>query len=208
MKFLIFFTLSLATCAVAGPIAQPTDALVRRAVDCKKVNAALSVLKILGPPAKTFCSSYIHIPATATQTTTAVPSVALTQFSTVTTSTTTISTILPTCPASGSSGNAPAGKREVIEKRINLPALSAFAASQLSSGCSCLGLSPKTTTTTTFTPPPTKTVNVVATTTACSTCAVDGQPCDFDNPGACCGQACAAPGYAGNPQTYNACVSF
>jgi hypothetical protein len=41
-------------------------------------------------------------------------------------------------------------KRTVtLEKRVNLPALSAFAASQLSSGCSCLNIKPKSTVTTT-----------------------------------------------------------
>ena len=76
MQFSNFFILSLATSAFAGPLAQPMDSIERRAVDCKKVNAALSVLKVLGPPATTFCSSYIHIPATTTQTATAVPPVA------------------------------------------------------------------------------------------------------------------------------------
>ena len=39
-----------------------------------------------------------------------------------------------------------------LEKRINIPALSAIAANKLSSGCSCLNLAPKTVVST-FTPP-------------------------------------------------------
>ncbi|KAF2623337.1 hypothetical protein BU25DRAFT_451331 [Macroventuria anomochaeta] len=207
MQLLSYALLSMATAAYASPLARPTDALKERAVNCNKVNAALGVLKILGSPATTFCSSYLHIPATVTQTATVAPPVA-----TVTISTTTISTIAPagcsTVVLQDSSAPAPEGKRDVIEKRINLPALSAFAASQLSSGCSCLGLSPKTTSTTTFTPPATSTVKVVATSTACTTCAPNLAPCTFDDPGRCCSQACAAPGVLGNTNDFPACVVF
>jgi hypothetical protein len=60
----------------ASPYAEPTLVArdtnhLEKRVNCNAVNAALTVLKALGPPATTFCSSYLHIPATATATVTA-----------------------------------------------------------------------------------------------------------------------------------------
>ena len=39
-----------------------------RAVNCKAVNTALSVLKVLGGPATSFCSAYLRIPSATTVT--------------------------------------------------------------------------------------------------------------------------------------------
>ena len=63
--------LFIAATVFANPIAQPTNAPDKR-IDCNKVNAVLGVFKVLGSPAITFCSSYLHITATATRTTTIV----------------------------------------------------------------------------------------------------------------------------------------
>jgi len=58
--------------AVAGVLsisavsAEPTPPQFQKGVDCKAVNLALTVLKKLGPPATSFCSSYLKIPATKT----------------------------------------------------------------------------------------------------------------------------------------------
>jgi hypothetical protein len=63
------FTLAIAT---ASPVPDALDSdLQERALDCKAINTALTVLKALGPPATAFCSSYLHIPATITSVTTA-----------------------------------------------------------------------------------------------------------------------------------------
>ncbi|KAF2734549.1 hypothetical protein EJ04DRAFT_564126 [Polyplosphaeria fusca] len=147
--------------AGAHALPEPTNALKPRAVDCKAVNKALSCLKTLGAPATAFCSSYLHIPATTTITSTAVANTV-----TVTTTTVTIATTSPVCPAAKRylvprhfmaaerRGFAVAAEpAPQVYKRNNIPQLSSFAAAQLSSGCSCLGLAPKTATTT-FTPPP------------------------------------------------------
>jgi hypothetical protein len=48
--------------------------LHNRAIDCSKVTGALSVLKKVGPPATSFCSSYLKIPGTKIVTTTVTPS--------------------------------------------------------------------------------------------------------------------------------------
>jgi hypothetical protein len=63
-----------AVLVAANPILESKQELEGRAVNCNAVNAALSVLKVLGPPATTFCSSYLKIPATITTTSTAAAS--------------------------------------------------------------------------------------------------------------------------------------
>lgn len=50
--------------SVAALPAEPM--LEARAVNCAKVTGALFVLKNLGPPASTFCSSFLKVPATTT----------------------------------------------------------------------------------------------------------------------------------------------
>ena len=48
---------------------QPTAGVLdERAVNCNAVNSALSVLRVLGPVATTFCSAYLRIPAPTTTT--------------------------------------------------------------------------------------------------------------------------------------------
>lgn len=74
---MVAFKLLLAATA-SGLVAawpEPTAAayLDNRAIDCSKVTGALSVLKKLGPPATTFCSSYLKLPGTKTSTTTITP---------------------------------------------------------------------------------------------------------------------------------------
>lgn len=54
--------------------ARPLD---QRAIDCSKINDALSVLKKLGPPATTFCSSFLKVPGTKTLTATITPATML-----------------------------------------------------------------------------------------------------------------------------------
>ncbi|KAH7064290.1 hypothetical protein BKA63DRAFT_572206 [Paraphoma chrysanthemicola] len=185
MRLLALFTWTLATVSANPfPAPMPTDpAIEKRAPDCKAVNAALTILKALGPPATSFCSSYLRVPTAAT-TTFIAPAATVT----VTTSTQTITSGL--CPqankrdefiierTANSIYRRPANKP--LQKRIDIPALSAFAASKLSSGCSCLSITPKKTVTTTFNPPA-QTTNVVATTTVCAACNPPGGACTIDN---------------------------
>jgi hypothetical protein len=68
----------LLVAAVSGLVTawpEPTAAayLDNRAIDCSKVTGCLSVLKKIGPPATTFCSSYVKISATKITTTTFTP---------------------------------------------------------------------------------------------------------------------------------------
>ena len=52
-----------------SPVPEPQQQeLEPRNLDCKAVNGALTLLKGLGAPATQFCSSYLHVPYTATQT--------------------------------------------------------------------------------------------------------------------------------------------
>jgi hypothetical protein len=73
MRLLTLFAWTLATVSANPfPVPMPTDlGIEKRAHDCKAVNAALTILKGLGPPAISFCSSYLHIPTAATTTFTA-----------------------------------------------------------------------------------------------------------------------------------------
>lgn len=54
------------TFGIATASLEPTPAHVEKRIDCKAVNLALTVLKKLGPPATSFCSSYLKVPATKT----------------------------------------------------------------------------------------------------------------------------------------------
>ncbi|RYN19251.1 hypothetical protein AA0119_g10197 [Alternaria tenuissima] len=198
MHFLSFIAVAgvLSTSVVS---AEPTLPQVPKVVDCKAVNLALTVLKKLGPPATSFCSSYLKVPATKTVSiTTTTPTI------TVTTSTSTVTVTSSVCeaPKRRSPGQLSNDRSSDLQtkdvraepvKRHNIPALSVFAAAKLSSGCSCLSLMPKTSVTATVTAP-TSTVNVVATTTACvvPVCTSDGGRCDLDRPDLCCGQICAS----------------
>ncbi|CAO2652061.1 Nn.00g003440.m01.CDS01 [Neocucurbitaria sp. VM-36] len=156
-----FLVLGIAGTAAAFP--QPTAApdLEKRA-NCAKVTGALSVLKKLGPPATSFCSSYLKVPGAKTSTTTVTP------VTTATTSTTTVTVTSSECPRVVNPGpDSQRGRKrnadyhsaepEVaaaadLEKRTDvLKLLAAFAAAKVSEGCSCLSISPKVTTTTTAT---------------------------------------------------------
>lgn len=74
---MVAFKLLLA--AMAGRLVtawpEPTAGahLEDRAINCAKVTGALSVLKKAGPPATSFCSSFLKIPGTQTSTTTVTP---------------------------------------------------------------------------------------------------------------------------------------
>ena len=52
--------------SISAVSAEPTTPKLQKGVDCKAVNLALTVLKGLGPPATSFCSSYLKVPATST----------------------------------------------------------------------------------------------------------------------------------------------
>lgn len=79
--------LLLITSAIAVPHTPHTraDLLEEREVNCKAVNGALVVLKVLGPPATSFCRKYLNIPATTT-----VQATATTHTTTITTEKATI----------------------------------------------------------------------------------------------------------------------
>ncbi|KAF2431411.1 hypothetical protein EJ08DRAFT_186847 [Tothia fuscella] len=143
---LLAFAFSL---TVAQEQAAPGDCLDKR-VNCAQITGALTVLKKLGGPASTFCGSYLRIPTTTTKATTTTPTTTVTSY----TSTTTI--VRTACPAVAKRDARPVpfGNTEhaaVIEARANLPALSAFAAVQISLACSCLSVLPKVTITSTAT---------------------------------------------------------
>ncbi|CAI9637403.1 hypothetical protein GT037_008179 [Alternaria burnsii] len=183
--------------SISAVSAEPTTPKLQKGVDCKAVNLALTVLKGLGPPATSFCSSYLKVPATST-----VSITTTTPITTLTTSTSTVTVTSSVCeaPKRRSPGQLSNDRSSDVQteeldaepvKRHNIPALSVFAAAKLSSGCSCLSLMPKTSVTATVTAPA-STVNVVATTTACvmPVCTPSGGRCDLSDPGACCNQIC------------------
>jgi hypothetical protein len=61
------------TLVAAWPEPTPAARIDQQAGACAKVNGALTILKKLGPPATSFCSSYLKVPATKTLTTTVTP---------------------------------------------------------------------------------------------------------------------------------------
>jgi hypothetical protein len=58
------------------------ELIIARAVNCKVVTGVLGVVKALGAPATSFCSSYLHVPATSTIQATITPT-ATTQVDTI-----------------------------------------------------------------------------------------------------------------------------
>lgn len=162
----IYVQIVLWVCINANAIPTQTLASVNeRAVNCNAVSGALKVLQSLGAPATSFCSSYLRVPATATTTVTSTPirytepdllscTIADLARSTVTTIVGTTTVYSRTCQAPArraapifGEGVGHVAYSEVLEVRqaVNIAALQVFAASQLSSGCSCLNLAPKTT---------------------------------------------------------------
>ncbi|KAL6704615.1 hypothetical protein ACN47E_008012 [Coniothyrium glycines] len=147
IKFLFVATAGALTAAMPGPT--PAAAFGERAVDCAKVNGALSVLKRLGPPATSFCSSYLRIPATKTTTLFITPT-AVTRF----TATTTVTNANVPCDQQ-QKRNVPLDYRgfnyarpaDLEHRTDQFAALAVFAAAKVSDGCNCLGLKPKATTT-------------------------------------------------------------
>jgi hypothetical protein len=72
VSFKLLVVSSVASVAIAHP--QPTPAAhLEERTDCAKINGALTILKKLGPPATSFCSSYLKVPMTKTLTTTTTP---------------------------------------------------------------------------------------------------------------------------------------
>ncbi|KAF2432544.1 hypothetical protein EJ08DRAFT_121453 [Tothia fuscella] len=147
--------------------AVPEKIFVARAVNCKAVTGVLAIVMGLGAPATSFCSSFIHIPATTTKFTTTTPS-------TTTTTTTTVT-----------SGVCPAAKKV---KRDPL------AEPEISSACSCLSIQPKVTTTSTSTAATwiktTTTIVITCSVPPKPVCTPNGSLCEFFNPGACCSGKC------------------
>lgn len=68
----LFFLLPLVH--TANVLAFPEPEFEERAVNCAAVTGALGILKVLGKPATSFCSSYLHIPRPTTAVSTATPS--------------------------------------------------------------------------------------------------------------------------------------
>ncbi|KAF5851075.1 hypothetical protein GGP41_010738 [Bipolaris sorokiniana] len=160
MMLALKLVLVAATSALGVALPEPTPAALLNAppVNCGKVNNALSVLKKLGPPATSFCRSYIKAPATSTTVTiTTAPTV------TSTTSTTTVTVTSAQCPGQKRDVAAAHADYEierseeaswVVQKRTNiLPQLQLFAAAKVSEACSCLCLKPTATATLTSTAP-------------------------------------------------------
>ncbi|PVH73588.1 hypothetical protein DL98DRAFT_538227 [Cadophora sp. DSE1049] len=117
-----------------------------RAVNCKVLNGVLSVLKGLGGPATSFCSSYLSI-GTATVTSVVTPAPSLV---TVVTSVTVTSTTF----------QGPIPKRAA--KPVPIPAaLKGFVAAELTSACKCLSIPSKTAQVTITAPTPVNTVTAL-----------------------------------------------
>ncbi|KAJ6269946.1 hypothetical protein PSV08DRAFT_353109 [Bipolaris maydis] len=154
----LVFVAATSVLGVALPEPTPAALLNASPVNCGKFNNALSVLKKLGPPATSFCRSYIKAPATSTIVTiTTAPTV------TSTTSTTTITVTSAQCPGKKRDIAAAHADYEIerseeaswmAQKRTNiLPQLQMFAAAKVSEACSCLCLKPTATATLTSTAP-------------------------------------------------------
>ncbi|KZM25154.1 hypothetical protein ST47_g3697 [Ascochyta rabiei] len=153
--------------SVSALPAEPTLA-ARGPINCAKVDGAIAVLKNLGTPATTFCSSFLKIPAIATATATIIPT------RTIVISTVTVTTFSSVCPAPAEDPSPQAitmvkkkAREAEAEPVVNLlPLLIAFADAKISAGCCCLNIKPRATTTATVTAAPSRT-NIISTTTSC-----------------------------------------
>ncbi|KAF2844917.1 hypothetical protein T440DRAFT_559312 [Plenodomus tracheiphilus IPT5] len=165
----------LAAAGLTAAYPEPTPAAAlehRQDVNCAKVTGALSVLNKLGPPATTFCSSFLKI-SKIKATKTIVP-----MTTTTTTTTTTVTSNM--CQAQKKhrrngeivfarpdTSVQDLEERGNLEERTNvLPLLAAFAAAKISAGCSCLHIQAATTTVATQILP-TLTKTSTSTTTTC-----------------------------------------
>jgi hypothetical protein len=63
----------LLTQTQANPLDVYAGTIEQRAVDCKAVTGVLAVVRALGAPATSFCSSYLGVPTAATKLTTTTP---------------------------------------------------------------------------------------------------------------------------------------
>jgi hypothetical protein len=154
---LAFTSANLLPEPTTDPIA---DNVIDKRANCGIITGALAILTILGPPATSFCSSYLRVATAVIATRTAAvprPVYVLRHRSSKYLTNRTVflelsppphlqstSEYLLSC-ASQAELEFTRGARRRARKRIKLPALSACAASQLSSGCSCLNIVPKTT---------------------------------------------------------------
>jgi hypothetical protein len=57
----------------ANPLDAYLGVIEQRAVNCNAVTGVLGIVKALGAPATSFCSSYLSVPATSTVLTTTTP---------------------------------------------------------------------------------------------------------------------------------------
>ncbi|EAT79929.1 hypothetical protein SNOG_12631 [Parastagonospora nodorum SN15] len=142
VAFKLLLAATVSGIVTAWPEPTAVANLDNRAIDCSKLTGCLGVLKKIGPPASTFCRSYLKVPGTKTSTTTITPIA--------------ISVCGGGLQKRGESHDLENPSVEDIEKRTNvLPLLAAFAAAKISEGCSCLNLKPTATQLATFTAPAT-----------------------------------------------------
>ncbi|KAK1751126.1 hypothetical protein QBC47DRAFT_392281 [Echria macrotheca] len=189
------------TPALAGT---PPDPLAGKSDRCRAAHSALSDIKLLGPSATEFCSSFLSIPGTVTDVVTLAPPVSLiTNTLTVTisdpgcTSTASSSSTSPTSPPIDVS-SVPA-KRDVMAGMAMrglavLPTgVLAYPTDALSSACKRLSLLPTVTTTITDVGlPQTSTIQATSTVTVCvgAACLADGSVCLAGDASACCSGNC------------------
>ncbi|KAK4441906.1 hypothetical protein QBC34DRAFT_457439 [Podospora aff. communis PSN243] len=157
---------------------------------------ALEAVQCLGYPGSGFCSSFLHIPDTTTTTlvqtpTEFVPQLFMSHVSVVI-STTTFSD--PGCVPVMTLRRRDAGPESTLIIPCP-PALKRYPYAVISWACSHLHVSPRATITITSTAKihVTSTVGITSTTTVCigqPPCTDSGDPCDLDNPGACCSVTC------------------
>ncbi|KAF7509294.1 hypothetical protein GJ744_008188 [Endocarpon pusillum] len=175
-------------------------ALEARGVSCNIVTGVFGALKVLGPAATSFCSSYLGVPSATTTSTTVTPALS-TESATVTT--TTITTVYAFTGLAKRSVEAPHAQVHDLKARMVPQAMAKFRAEEISSACSCFNITPRSTVTVTSTAP-TPVTTQFATLTQTSTfrtCQASGGHCDCSDPGACCHLACSCNGPQGPVST-------
>lgn len=73
VAFKLLLAVTVSSLVAAWPEPTAIAKIDNRAIDCSKSNGCIGVLKKIGPPASSFCRSYLKVPGTKTTTTTITP---------------------------------------------------------------------------------------------------------------------------------------
>ncbi|KAF3387070.1 hypothetical protein F1880_000249 [Penicillium rolfsii] len=160
-------------------------------LQCDIFNAALGILKALGTPATSFCSSYLNVPSVTTVVGPTVTPAAITTDVYVT-DVSTVTVYYPTDLRKRDLDTVHYAPVHAAEARAVPAALKLVAASQISAACSCLHITPKSTSTLTITAPTPVITDILTTDVALTvtTCNAKGGSCPGCDPFYCCGGAC------------------